>query len=215
MLVKWIKNTWPACPATLHTWFLYFFYTFSCSHGSFQHLLLFWKHFRYWRNQNLVFQNQSRNCFCRMVFTQRSSGAQLCFKLSFLSTQTSTDRQSYLGFFFTSHCLQAYPFSLICWSAVMLNFSSTEVCVFVDVFCESRSYYVYINRLFWNIQENCIITLVRERFKSMEKTNIWLIIMIWLEGMRWKSFMRTALNMWVITSSTQLMRFLLLSFQRK
>lgn len=41
--------------------------------------------------------------------------------------------------FSSPHIASRISFSLIYWSAVMLNFSSTKVCVFVGVFCESRS----------------------------------------------------------------------------
>lgn len=62
------------------------------------------------------FRTRVETVFAELFFTQSASGAQLCLKLSFLSTQTSTDRQSYLGFFFSSHCLQdtLFPHMLVC-----------------------------------------------------------------------------------------------------
>ena len=95
------------------------------------------------------------------------------------------------------------PFSHICWSAVMVHFSSTEIHV-LDAFCESRSVmltstddFEHPRKLHYNFSQRDLNLWKNQTFDL----SLWL----WLEGMRWKSFMRTALNMWVILPSTQLM----------
>lgn len=82
------------------------------------------------------FRTRVETVFAELFFTQNSSGTELCLKLFPLNT----DKHGQIIILRIFLLLTLPPaFSLLCWSAVMLNFSSTEVCVFLDAFCKSRS----------------------------------------------------------------------------
>ena len=140
LLVKWIKNTPPVYPATLHTWFLYFFYL---------HFQLFsWQQFSASASVLKAFQVLkelefgvsepeqklfSQNCFSLRV-VQVSNCVLNCPSFQHRQAQIDNHTQD----FSSAHIASRIPFSHICWSAVMVHFSNTEVCV-LDAFCESRS----------------------------------------------------------------------------
>lgn len=111
LLVKRIKNTQLVYPATLHTWFLYFFYLHFqlFSPQQFSAFASVPKAFQVLRALEFGVSEPEQKLFLQNCFLLRVVQVPNCVLNCFLSTQTSMDRQSYLGFFFTSHCLQPFP----------------------------------------------------------------------------------------------------------
>lgn len=102
------------------------------------------------------FRTRVETVFAELFFT-RSSGTELCLKLFPLNTDKH-GQTIILRIFL--HLTLPPAFSLLCWSAVMLNFSSTEVCVFLDAFCESRfvmltltNYFEHPRKLHYNFSQ--------------------------------------------------------------